>query len=258
MQNQPFYIFFIFIFLIMKKKILTLALASSFVVSVPTKAEWIKAQQKQAVSDILNMEKSTIVFDWKEYDFTEFNEKVIKPVEFLMWTQVDKELLMKLGLIENMWSVWDENKNIHWVLNHFNDGNYKRLHKNVSNKWANGLFQVLPATAKWLDKKYWIKRLIEKNRKVLQEKFWLFQQSDFSILENALYCAFYIVEIKNSYWVHNWQDIAGAYNFWPRYVSGNSRGKHNTETTAYIKKYVSISAVLREQQKRRTNNFQTF
>ena len=104
--------------------------------------------------------KTIITYYWKEYDLSEYEEKVIDPVNYIVGEDKYIDDLVVIGMIENMGSIATKQE-IEATFELFSEENYIDKVNQQSHKWAIGLFQVMPATSDELDKRY---KVSEKNR----------------------------------------------------------------------------------------------
>lgn len=172
-------------------------------------------------------------------DISTFEKKVLEPVKTILteawYWKFDTEILLKIWLIENMGWKWSQAE-FEAALKRFSWNNYKNLMKVRSHAWARWVFQVMPATAKWLNRVYKIPNLIAKHKTELQNNYG-YQKEDFDILLNALQWAFMLIETKLNYWLDSEKELAWAYNMWPVWFKKSMRnGRLNSETSAYLKK----------------------
>lgn len=205
------------------------------------KAQKILQEEKENSESWKNR---VIEYKWQEYDLNQFHDKVFLPLEELLnkkWIHFDEELILKIWMIENMWSSWSEEE-IKNTLNNFEWSSYLKLQSNLSSAWAKWLFQIMDWTKKWLNQKYKVTEFLNKNKKDLMKKYSL-TEKDFLVIENALYCSLLVYEIKNMYWWIKWEDIAWVYNMWPKYMR-LKWWKLNNETRLYIKKFRLIDSIL--------------
>lgn len=175
----------------------------------------------------------------KNIDISTFEKKVLEPVSIILreawYKNFDTELLLKIWLIENMGWKWSKTE-FEAALKKFSNENYKNLTSVRSHVWARGIFQVMPNTARWLNRIYKIPNLIAKNKAELQKNYG-YKKEDFDILLNALQWAFMLIDTEKNYWLNSDKELAWAYNMWPAWFKNSMRRwRLNSETSAYLKK----------------------
>lgn len=193
--------------------------------------------------------KLKITYDWVEYDLSNFDKKVLRPIEILMRDNLDPDFdrifLFKIWILENMWS-GHENVEVPAVLNKFSWNYIKHTSYKVSKPWASWTFQVMPATEKAIEKKYWISKFVDWKQKWLASEFGVETKQDMAILMNGLYgaaCLYEAEQVAKNMWYSNLDEksLAGIYNMWPKYLKTKNV---NSETRWYIQKLAIIDEVM--------------
>ena len=203
------------------------------------------------VIETLNIEEPKVENVSLNMQWMDFNKRVILPIQYLLsmsWSDIefDKDLLLLLWIIENMWSATDvELEN---TVSKFAEDKYKDLHNVTSPKWARWIWQIMPWTRTALNDKYWVQNIINANRKDLIALFWLSTNEDFKILRNWLYAAFLIKDIKdflrNNGYDTDYRMIAGVYNMWPAFLK-TSYHSLNWETKKYLEKAEFVEPIIK-------------
>lgn len=214
-----------------------------------------KSQQKQNieerkrsfsnnVNDVINNWKWLILnFNWKKYDLSIFENKVLKPLTYserFYWRDFNEFMVLKLWFIENMWRLDTSEKQFWRVLKKFEWHNYRRLQNVVSHAWAKWVFQIMDRTRDWLNRLYNVDNIFNQNYHHIKQKFWL-DDFDMEILRNATYSAFTVEDI----WKYrDHETISWMYNMWPKYLKV-SRERLNSETRWYIEKHRNVDDFLK-------------
>lgn len=184
-------------------------------------------------------QESLFSLDGNQYDLSKLYQKVFRPVQYLTQRN-NTDIMLQLALSEHTGSptVWDLKSG----LQNFSWDNYLKKINIQSEKWAEGIFQIMPKTKEYIKNLSNLDGLIQKHKTTLQHLFWLSSEKDFSILEDALTCH-YIIEFNkntlkkkeniNSFEDHN-TAIAAMYNAGPAILSLTTIPE---ETKVYISKF---------------------
>lgn len=202
---------------------------------------------KEAIKStkVMNEWKTTIL--WEEYDFSQFRNKVLKPLshfEEKMKIQLDEEIIFKFWIVENMWTVAWMEQELKWALKKFDWNNYKRLVNTTSNAWAKWIFQIIDSTKNWINSIYKVEERFKTEYKTVKQKYKLTDE-DMQILKSALYCWL----VFHDLWRYWWKDATESdkfwmYNMWPRYIKViQSWQQLNSETSWYIKKHEYVDRI---------------
>lgn len=204
-----------------------------------------RVERVMSNDNIMSEWKTNIL--WEEYDFTNFRNKVLKPLsEFEKDFKIDlsEENIFKFWIIENMWTKWDLNVELKSALKKLSWDNYKSLMSQTSHVWAKWIFQIMEWTRISINQRFKVEERFKQKYQTIKKKYKL-DDNDMLILKHALYC-WLIYHDLTTFWKWSTEkERFWMYNMWPNYLKiTRNWWKLNAETTWYIQKYEHVNNVV--------------